>query len=374
MAYVPAPGYQPIYNPPLPHATPIVGGLRPGMSIYVQGTVPHHTKSGDKIVLNSFQQGKWAKEEHKHNMPFHKGEPFELLFTITPEAYQQKGADIALHFNPRFDSGDKIVLNSFQQGKWAKEEHKHNMPFHKGEPFELLFTITPEAYQIMVNRTPCYDFRHRIPPEHVQVVDVDGDLELQSLNVIGGGMMESGLDNTSPLPVPSGTLVSFLQGMYYPQPGMHMMAGPASFHPMMAGPASFHPQVPYVANFPGGLTPKKTVVVKGLVPQGAKSFRINFKMGYSKDIALHINPRLNEKTVVRNSLLNGQWGPEERELPHNPFQPGQYFDLSIRCGNKRFKVFANGQPLFNYSHRFHNFQQIDTLEINGDVVLSYVQF
>lgn len=61
---------------------------------------------------------------------------------------QQKGADIALHFNPRFDSGDKIVLNSFQQGKWAKEEHKHNMPFHKGEPFELLFTITPEAYQV----------------------------------------------------------------------------------------------------------------------------------------------------------------------------------------------------------------------------------
>lgn len=48
--------------------------------------------------------------------------------------------------------------------------------------------------------------------------------------------------------------------------------------------------------------------------------------------------------------------------------------LSIRCGNRRFKVFANGQPLFNYNHRFHNFQQIDTLEINGDVVLSYVQF
>ncbi|CAM4689819.1 unnamed protein product [Caretta caretta] len=325
MAYVPAPGYQPIYNPPLPHATPIVGGLRPGMSIYVQGTVPHHTKR------------------------------FRVNFSCGP----QKGADIALHFNPRFDSGDKIVLNSFQQGKWAKEEHEHNMPFHEGEPFELLFTITPEGYQIMVNRTPCCEFRHRIPPERVQVVEADGDLELQSLNVIGGGMMGGG-------------------GLYYPQPGMlgmqPNMPPPPTSLPMMAGPASFHPQVPYVANFPGGLTSKKTVVVKGLVPQGAKSFRINFKMGYSKDIALHINPRLNEKTVVRNSLLNGQWGSEERELPHNPFQPGQYFDLSIRCGNRRFKVFANGQPLFNYNHRFHNFQQIDTLEINGDVVLSYVQF
>uniref|UniRef100_A0A674JUW6 Galectin n=1 Tax=Terrapene triunguis TaxID=2587831 RepID=A0A674JUW6_9SAUR len=104
------------------------------------------------------------------------------------------------------------------------------------------------------------------------------------------------------------------------------------------------------------------------------SFCINFKMGYSKDIALHINPRLNEKRVIRNSFLNGKWGSEERELPHNPFQPGQYFELSIRCGNGRFKVFANGQPLFDYNHRFREFQRIDTLEINGDVVLSYVQF
>ncbi|XP_030400456.1 galectin-4 [Gopherus evgoodei] len=325
MAYVPAPGYQPVYNPPLPHAAPIAGGLRPGMSIYVQGTVPHHTKR------------------------------FRVNFSCGPA----KGADIALHFNPRFDSGDKIVFNSFQHGKWAKEEYKHEMPFRKGQHFEMVFSITPEGYRIMVNGAPCYEFRHRIPPERVQVVDVDGDLELQSLNVMGGGTMGGG-------------------GMYHPQPGMHGMQSnmppPATSLPMMAGPASFHPQVPYVANFPGGLTSKKTVVVKGFVPQGAKSFCINFKMGYSKDIALHINPRLNERVVVRNSLLNGQWGAEERALPQNPFQPGQYFDLSIRCGNGRFKVFANGQPLFDYNHRFREFQKIDTLEINGDVVLSYVQF
>ncbi|XP_034648611.1 galectin-4, partial [Trachemys scripta elegans] len=190
MAYVPAPGYQPIYNPPLPHAVPIAGGLRPGMSIYVQGMVPHHTKR------------------------------FRVNFSCGPE----KGANIALHFNPRFDSGDKIVLNSFQRGNWAKEEHKHDMPFHKGQHFEMVFNITPEGYRITVNGAPCYEFRHRIPPEHVQVVDVDGDLELQSLNVIGGGMMGGG-------------------GMYYPQPGMLGMQPnmPPTSLPMMAGPASFHP-------------------------------------------------------------------------------------------------------------------------------------
>uniref|UniRef100_A0A8C0GYR2 Galectin n=1 Tax=Chelonoidis abingdonii TaxID=106734 RepID=A0A8C0GYR2_CHEAB len=292
-------------------ATPIPGGLRPGMAIYVQGTVPHHTKR------------------------------FRVNFSCGSE----KGADIALHFNPRFDSGDKIVFNSFQHGKWAREEYKHEMPFRRGQHFEMVFSITPESYQIMVNGAPCYEFRHRIPPERVQVVDVDGDLELQSLNVMGGGVSDWGVGG----------------------------AGDVGLGRSRTAPAP-QPHFPYVANFPGGLTSKKTVVVKGFVPQGAKSFSINFKMGYSRDIALHINPRLNERVVVRNSLLNGQWGAEERALPHNPFQPGQYFDLSIRCGNGRFKVFANGQPLFDYNHRFREFQQIDTLEINGDVVLSYVQF
>ncbi|XP_015686805.1 galectin-4-like, partial [Protobothrops mucrosquamatus] len=84
--------------------------------------------------------------------------------------------------------------------------------------------------------------------------------------------------------------------------------------------------------------------------------------------------RMGEKTVVRNSFLNGCWGPEERDLPFNPFQPGQNFELSVRCGNHRFKVYVNGQPSFNFAHRYHNFQQINTLQIDGDVVLSYVQY
>uniref|UniRef100_A0A8C8VIP2 Galectin n=1 Tax=Pelusios castaneus TaxID=367368 RepID=A0A8C8VIP2_9SAUR len=274
-------------------------------------------------------------------------------FRVNFSCGQQPGTDIALHFNPRFEHGDKVVFNSFQ-GSWGREEHKKDVPFHKGQPFELVFVITGEGYKITVNGAPYYEFRHRIPPERVQVVDVDGDLTLQSLNILGGGMM----------------LGASMMGGGVSNPGAQGQErcgnGPS------LGPHGT--QVPYVGNLPGGLTSKKTVVVKGFVPQNAKSFCINFKTGHSQDIALHINPRLNEQKVVRNSFLKGQWGSEERELSFNPFQPGQYFDLSIRCGNQRFKVFANGQPLFNYSHRFHSFQQIDTLEIKGDVVLSYVQF
>lgn len=57
-------------------------------------------------------------------------------------------------------------------------------------------------------------------------------------------------------------------------------------------------------------------------------FKINFKAGHNETV-LHINPRLNERTVVRNSFLGGRWGAEEREVLFNPFEPGQYFDVSV---------------------------------------------
>ena len=57
----------------------------------------------------------------------------------------------------------------------------------------------------------------------------------------------------------------------------------------------------------------------------------NLKVSRSKDIALHINPRVKDRIVVRNSMLGGSWGKEERELSLNPFMDGQYFDVSGIC-------------------------------------------
>nr|1X50_A Chain A, Galectin-4 [Homo sapiens] len=143
--------------------------------------------------------------------------------------------------------------------------------------------------------------------------------------------------------------------------------------PTMEGPPTFNPPVPYFGRLQGGLTARRTIIIKGYVPPTGKSFAINFKVGSSGDIALHINPRMGNGTVVRNSLLNGSWGSEEKKITHNPFGPGQFFDLSIRCGLDRFKVYANGQHLFDFAHRLSAFQRVDTLEIQGDVTLSYVQ-
>lgn len=131
---------------------------------------------------------------------------------------------------------------------------------------------------------------------------------------------------------------------------------------------------------------------------------INFLVSRSHDIAFHLSHRVREGIVVRNSMIGGRWGKEEIAMCVNPFIEGQYFDvsitvhdrdvvhimfcldftcvilyfhasqMSIRCAHHKFKVFVNGQHVFDYSHRFRSFREIDMLEIEGDVQLSYVHF
>ena len=60
---------------------------------------------------------------------------------------QDDGADVAFHFNPRFDGWDKVVFNTMQSGRWGKEEEK-SMPFQKGKHFELVFMVMPEHYKV----------------------------------------------------------------------------------------------------------------------------------------------------------------------------------------------------------------------------------
>ncbi|XP_004441552.1 PREDICTED: galectin-4 [Ceratotherium simum simum] len=323
MAFVPAPGYQPTYNPTLPYNQPIPGGLSVGMSVYIQGVPSEHMR---RFFVN-FMVGQ------------------------SPES------DVAFHFNPRFDGLDKVVFNAKQGGQWGREEKKREMPFHKGAPFELVFMVQAEHYKVVVNGSPFYEFRHRLPLQMVTHLQVDGDVQLQSINFIGG--------QPPPHQQPRG---------FPPHPGP---PGHGHHHqnvlPTMEGPPAFNPPVPFMRRLQGGLTPRRTIIIKGFVPPTSRRFVINFKAGSSGDVALHINPRVAEGVVVRNSFLNGSWGSEERKISHNPFGAGQFFDLSIRCGTDRFKVYVNGQHLFDFSHRFPDFQRVDVLEIQGDVTLSYVQ-
>lgn len=311
MAFVPAPGYQPAYNPPVPYTTIIAGGLRVGMVVCVQATLPK-----------------------KYNR-----------FAINFAAGQEERSDVAFHMNARYDGRDRVVFNSKQGEVWGDEEMKKEMPFNSGKVFFIMFEVTRNNYQVFANGAPFYEFAHRIPLERVNWLQVTGDISIQELAIVGNGPGVKG--------------------------GLVMSASQSELLPML-GPPIVNAPIPFSANIRGGMIPKRTVVIKGIVKSKAKSFIVNLKVSFNNEIALHLNPRLNKKTVVRNSFVNGTWGEEEVEQTKDPFKEGEYFDISIRSSDKNFKVYVNGSHCFNYAHRLWNLQQVDKLEIEGDVNIVYV--
>jgi hypothetical protein len=59
------------------------------------------------------------------------------------------GADVAFHFNPRFDQRE-AVRNSCQGGGWGAEEKQGGFPLHPGQQFEIQIICFPEHYQVNI--------------------------------------------------------------------------------------------------------------------------------------------------------------------------------------------------------------------------------
>uniref|UniRef100_A0A8C0J292 Galectin n=2 Tax=Chelonoidis abingdonii TaxID=106734 RepID=A0A8C0J292_CHEAB len=274
---------------------PIPGGLRDGLMVVICGTV--------LPTCDSFK--------------------IDLQCGSCPSPH----ADIALHFNPRFEEGGCVVCNTFERQNWGREERKYEMPFFKGHPFEIRVLVKCDSFQVAVNGNPFVEYKHRIPLSKVNHLSVSGDVDV--------------------------AIISF-------------QTTAVSANCMYFSP------VPYHTSIFGGFYPSRSVIITGTIPLDADRFHVNLKWG--DHIALHLNPRFSEKTIVRNSQLHQSWGPEERGLPSGmPLHRGQSFTIWILCDAHCFKVAVNGQHQFEYNHRVPNLQQIDRLEIGGDVTLICVQ-
>ena len=59
-----------------------------------------------------------------------------------------------------------------------------------------------------------------------------------------------------------------------------------------------------------------------------------------KDIALHMNVLMRQKTVILNSMENDKWGREEKIMDIFPFKGGVHYDLMFVCMDDHFKVRA----------------------------------
>lgn len=64
-----------------------------------------------------------------------------------------------------------------------------------------------------------------------------------------------------------------------------------------------------------------------------------------------MNPRPAEGICVRNALISGNWGDEEKWQPYFPFPNGKYFTLKIEVTNDAFRTLVSGKPFVDFSHR-----------------------
>ncbi|XP_031209192.1 galectin-9 isoform X2 [Mastomys coucha] len=313
----------PYMNPVIPFTGVIQGGLQEGLQVTLQGTVQSFA---NRIIVN-FQSG-------------------------------FSGNDIAFHFNPRFEEGGYVVCNTKQNGQWGPEERKMQMPFQKGMPFELCFLVQRSDFKVMVNKSFFVQYQHRVPYHLVDTINVSGCVQLSFITFQTQGFHPA---HQAPMAQTIIHTVHSTPGQMFSTPGIPPMAYPTPAYTM-----------PYFTNILNGLYPSKSIIISGNVLPDAKRFHINLRSG--GDIAFHLNPRFNEKAVVRNTQINNSWGPEERSLPGRmPFSRGQSFSVWILCEGHCFKVAVDGKHMCEYYHRLKNLPAINTLEVAGDVQLTHVQ-
>jgi hypothetical protein len=226
------------------------------------------------------------------------------------------GNDVPLHISVRFDEG-KLVFNTFSKGEWGKEERKSN-PWKRGDDIDLRIRAHDSKFQIFADQKEVKEYEHRIPLSSITHFSIDGDVFITHIH---------------------------WGGKYYP--------------------------VPYESGVPGdGVAPGKSLFVFGTPEKKAKRFHINL-LKRNGDIALHFNPRFDEKAVVRNSLISGEWGNEERE-GKLPFEKSVGFDLEIRNEEYAFQLFINGERFGTYAHRLEP-NDLHGIQIGGDVEITGIQ-
>lgn len=140
----------------IPYLGPVGRELKPGMALYVEGTVP---ANGNQYVVFSFFLFL------KKNISFLL--MYRLICFICRQYWMmyvyiffsnyrfsinfQAGNvinrdDVALTFNPRIDQ--YVYLNSFRNGVWEKEQLAADKPFMRGAAFNVLIVITSQGYEV----------------------------------------------------------------------------------------------------------------------------------------------------------------------------------------------------------------------------------
>lgn len=117
------------------------------------------------------------------------------------------------------------------------------------------------------------------------------------------------------------------------------------------------------------LTPGSSFYVSGTILKNCEGFAVNLTYGHAhQDIALHVNPRLPQNYIVRNTKINGNWGKEETtsSLPFTLMR-GHKFTIQILVTEQEYLVSVNGIHFTRFAHRVP-YQRVTCFQVIGDVI------
>lgn len=156
---------------------PYRGALASISHVHVQG----------ELTLNAVGwEGNYYCVPYKVAIPGNFNRQRKLFLTLVPddervEVNFMADADIAFHFNPRFNK-KMTVNNSYFGGQWGKEEFITNFPFVRKKAVDLLFVCENEQMGVYVDGQPYCTFAHRIDPGKITDLSIIGGMELQVVN------------------------------------------------------------------------------------------------------------------------------------------------------------------------------------------------
>ena len=96
------------------------------------------------------------------------------------------------------------------------------------------------------------------------------------------------------------------------------------------------------------MKPGRVIYIDGKTPSGGTGMVFNIRQ--DGNIALHFNPRFEDKCVVRNSFIGGEWGYEEK-YGGLPFGTDEPYTAAIICQEHGYQIAINGHFFTNYGHR-----------------------
>ncbi|CAG5115696.1 unnamed protein product, partial [Candidula unifasciata] len=195
-----------------------------------------------------------------------------------------EGSVVGAYFNVS-QVKKEVVLNSKTKCSWGQEEQvREGFPFLGGQYFDVLIITNAGCFDIYVNDKLFTSFKFRIPPEQILYLSITGDVTLREV------VFADSLPKDLIKPVPS------------------------------------------------GLEKNDLIAVSGFFCNQVNTFSIDLINGTGtcagKDIALRVNTRFSESTVVINSQKNGKWQKEQKLALPCPFVHKLPFEVEIvnKCG------------------------------------------